>query len=192
MKVVIVDCFDSFTYNLYQLVGSLGAQPVPITCNNTIETIQKAEPDRIILSPGPGTPDESGVCRAVIETYIGQVPILGVCLGHQTIIHTLGGEIRRMKRPVHGMTSEIHTTGEGIFEGVPDSFPAARYHSLAANPENLPNVLKVTATSCDDHTIMAVAHKKHPVYGLQFHPESVMTLEGRTIMKNFLRFGGEC
>ncbi|HOL42258.1 MAG TPA: aminodeoxychorismate/anthranilate synthase component II [Methanospirillum sp.] len=192
MKVVIVDCFDSFTYNLYQLVGSLGAQPVPITCNNTIETIQKAEPDRIILSPGPGTPDESGVCRAVIETYIGQIPILGVCLGHQTIIHTLGGEILRMKRPVHGMTSEIRTTGEGIFDGMPDSFPAARYHSLAANPKNLPKVLKVTATSYDDHTIMAIAHKKHPVYGLQFHPESVMTPQGRTIMKNFLRFGGEC
>jgi len=97
-----------------------------------------------------------------------------------------------MKRPVHGMTSEIRTTGEGIFDGMPDSFPAARYHSLAANPKNLPKVLKVTATSYDDHTIMAIAHKKHPVYGLQFHPESVMTPQGRTIMKNFLRFGGEC
>ena len=192
MKVVIVDCFDSFTYNLYQLVGSLGAEPVPITCNNPIGTIQKADPDRIILSPGPGTPKDSGVCREVIEAYMGQVPILGVCLGHQTIIDTLGGVIRQMNRPVHGMTSEIHTTGEGIFDGVPKSFPAARYHSLAAEPETLPSVLTVTATTQDDQTIMAVSHRKHPVFGLQFHPESVMTPAGRTIMKNFLMFGGEC
>ena len=192
MKVVIVDCFDSFTYNLYQLVGSLGAEPVPITCNNPIETIQKADPDRIILSPGPGTPKDSGVCREVIEAYMGQVPILGVCLGHQTIIDTLGGVIRQMNRPVHGMTSEIHTTGEGIFNGVPKSFPAARYHSLTAEPKSLPSVLTGTATTQDDQTIMAVAHRKHPVFGLQFHPESVMTPAGRTIMKNFLMFGGEC
>jgi len=192
MKVVLVDCFDSFTYNLYQLVGSLGADPIPITSNNPIEMVQKADPDRVILSPGPGTPLDSGVCAEVIKTYMGQVPILGVCLGHQTIIHTLGGTISRMKRPIHGMTSEIQTTGEGIFADVPRKFSAARYHSLAATPADLPSELTVTATAEDDGTIMAVSHRKYPLFGLQFHPESIMTPAGRTIMKNFLQFGGEC
>ncbi|NLW76643.1 MAG: aminodeoxychorismate/anthranilate synthase component II [Methanomicrobiales archaeon] len=192
MNVVIIDCFDSFTYNLYQLVGSLGADPIPVTSNNPVEIVEKKEPDRIILSPGPGTPLESGVCADVIKAYIGEVPILGVCLGHQTIIHTLGGTISRMKRPVHGMTSEIRTNGEGIFQSIPDRFTAARYHSLTAEPHHLPSELEVVATAEDDGAIMAVSHRKHPVYGLQFHPESIMTPHGRTIMKNFLQFGGEC
>lgn len=192
MKVIIIDCFDSFTYNLYQLIGTLGAEPIPITSNNSIEVVQKAQPDRIILSPGPGTPKDSGVCAEVIRTFMGQVPILGVCLGHQTIIDTLGGTISRMKKPVHGMTSEITNTGEGIFSGVPRRFSAARYHSLAAVPGDLPSDLMVTATAEDDGTIMAVSHSRYPLYGLQFHPESIMTPTGRSIMKNFLQTGGVC
>lgn len=192
MNVVIIDCFDSFTYNLYQQVGSLGAQPIPITCNHPIETVQRADPDRIILSPGPGTPKDAGVCKEVIKTYIGDVPILGVCLGHQTIIHTLGGTISQMKHPVHGMASEIATNGEGIFANVPRHFSAARYHSLTAEPGSLPSDLTVTATAVNDGTIMAVSHKKHPLFGLQFHPESIMTPDGRAIMMNFLQLGEEC
>lgn len=186
MNVVIIDCFDSFTYNLYQLVGMLGENPIPITCNNQIEVVRRAEPDRIILSPGPGTPKDSGICAEVIREYAGRVPILGVCLGHQTIIDTLGGTIVRMKRPVHGMTSEIECTGEGVLAGLPSRFTATRYHSLTALSEDLPSDLSVTATATDDGAIMAVAHKRYPLYGLQFHPESIMTEAGKQIMQNFL------
>ncbi|MDD1723670.1 MAG: aminodeoxychorismate/anthranilate synthase component II [Methanospirillum sp.] len=191
MNVVIVDCFDSFTYNLYQLVGSLGAQPMPVTCDMPISSITDADPDRIILSPGPGTPADAGVTAEVIRRFSGEIPILGVCLGHQTIVHTLGGRILRMARPVHGMTSEITNSGEGVFSGLPERFSATRYHSLTADPATLPSDLRVTATARDDGTIMGVAHQKYPVFGLQFHPESIMTPAGRQIMDNFLRTGGE-
>lgn len=186
MNVVIIDCFDSFTYNLYQLVGMLGENPIAVTCNNPVEVVSRADPDRIILSPGPGKPEDSGVCAEVIREYAGTIPILGVCLGHQTIIHTLGGTIDRMKRPVHGMTSEIACSGEGVLAGLPSRFTATRYHSLTALPEYLPSDLSVTATATDDGAIMAVAHKKYPLYGLQFHPESIMTKVGKQIMQNFL------
>lgn len=192
MNVVIIDCFDSFTYNLYQLVGSLGATPVPVTCNKPIQDVKDADPDRIILSPGPGTPKDAGISADVIREFAGKVPILGVCLGHQTIIDTLGGKITRMDHPVHGMTSEIQNSGKGIFSGTPEHFSAARYHSLAAEKESLPKELTITATSMDDGVIMAVSHSKYPLFGLQFHPESIMTPVGRTIMKNFLHCGGEC
>ncbi|PWR72388.1 anthranilate synthase component II [Methanospirillum stamsii] len=192
MNVVIVDCFDSFTYNLYQLVGTLGANPIPLTSDKTIQEIKNADPDRIILSPGPGTPKDAGVCAEVIRTYSGKVPILGVCLGHQTIIDTYGGTISRMQNPVHGMTSEIENNGEGIFSGVPTKFHAARYHSLAVVPDTLPADFCITAATIDDGTIMAVSHVKYPIYGLQFHPESIMTPAGQMIMKNFLHHGGEC
>lgn len=191
MNVVIVDCFDSFTYNLYQLVGSLGAEPIPVTCDMPISSIADADPDRIILSPGPGTPADAGVTAEVIRRYSGEVPILGVCLGHQTIVHTLGGRILRMSRPVHGMTSEITNSGEGVFNGLPERFTATRYHSLTADPATLPSALRVTAMAHDDGTIMGVSHTKYPVFGLQFHPESIKTPAGRRIMDNFLRTGGE-
>jgi anthranilate synthase component II len=192
MKVAIIDCFDSFTYNLYQLVGSLGGEPVPITCDQQVEVVERAKPDRIILSPGPGTPDDTGVCKEVIRRYAGEIPILGVCLGHQTIIQTFGGTIIRMKSPVHGKTSEILHSGIGVFGGIKTPITATRYHSLTAQPQNLPSSLEVTATAADDGTIMAVSHKKYPVYGLQFHPESIMTPKGRQIMANFLKATGEC
>jgi anthranilate synthase component II len=192
MKVAIIDCFDSFTYNLYQLVGSIGERPVTITCDQSTETVIREDPDRIILSPGPGTPDDAGVCKDIIMEYAGNVPILGVCLGHQTIIQTFGGKITRMKIPVHGKTSGIVHTGEGIFTGLKNPLTATRYHSLTAEPKFLPKDLKVTATAADDGSIMAISHKKYPVYGLQFHPESIMTPEGRQLISNFIFSGDEC
>jgi len=192
MKVAIIDCFDSFTYNLYQLVGSLGEEPVPITCDQPVRVVKQEDPDRIILSPGPGNPDDSGVCCDVIREYAGVVPILGVCLGHQTIIHTFGGNIVRMKNPVHGKTSGIVHTGEGIFEGLKSPMTATRYHSLTAEPESLPSELRVIARAADDGSIMAVSHKKYPIYGLQFHPESIMTMEGREIISNFIGYERDC
>ncbi len=190
MNVTIVDCFDSFTYNLAQLVGSLGAAPVTVTCDHTIEDIKKTSPDRIILSPGPGTPDDAGVCREVVEEYSGKVPILGVCLGHQTIIQAFGGKVVRMDRPVHGKTSVIHHTGTGLFTGLPDPFTATRYHSLMAEPGTLPPELEITASSTQDRCIMGVSHRRMPVHGLQFHPESFMTSHGSRIMSTFLLTGG--
>ncbi len=190
MNVTIVDCFDSFTYNLHQLVGTLGADPVAITCDQDISLIEKTNPDRIILSPGPGTPEESGVCSQVIEHYAGIVPILGVCLGHQTIIHTYGGEIVRLSEPVHGKTCRITHTGTGLFQGISQAFTATRYHSLTADRSSLPKEFRITATSEGDNCIMAVSHEQLPLHGVQFHPESVMTPAGRQIMENFLKTGG--
>ncbi|MFH0968123.1 MAG: aminodeoxychorismate/anthranilate synthase component II [Methanobacteriota archaeon] len=190
MNVIIVDCFDSFTYNLHQLVGTIGANPIAITCDQSICRIECEEPDRIILSPGPGTPDESGVCPEVIKRYAGKVPILGVCLGHQTIISSFGGNIVRLQKPVHGKTSLISHTGTGIFSGIEKPFTATRYHSLTAEKESLPEELIITATSENDGCIMAVSHQIFPLHGVQFHPESIRTPAGYQIIKNFLCTGG--
>lgn len=189
MKVAIIDCFDSFTYNLYQLIGNLGARPIAFTCDQPISLVREAEPDRILLSPGPGTPDDSGICPDVIREFSGSVPILGVCLGHQTIVQTFGGTIERMARPVHGKTSRIIHTGDGIFSGLENPFAATRYHSLMASVEGLPGEFETLAYAEDDHCIMAVSHRKYPVYGIQFHPESIMTPEGVRLMHNFLSGG---
>lgn len=190
MNVTIVDCFDSFTYNLLQLVGTIGGSPVAVTCDQPITCIERERPDRIILSPGPGTPDESGVCREVIEQYAGEVPILGVCLGHQTIISTYGGKITRLEEPVHGKTSLITHTGTGLFDGIAQPFTATRYHSLAADKETLPKEFTITASSQGDECIMAVSHRELLLHGVQFHPESIMTPAGHRIISNFLRTGG--
>ena len=186
MNVVIVDCFDSFTYNLFQMVGQMGANPIPIRCDMPLEMISKAEPDRIILSPGPGTPEDSGVCREVIRQFAKDVPILGVCLGHQTIIKTYGGRICRMKVPVHGKTSRIVHTQEGIFTGLPSPIQATRYHSLVVDPDAMPIEFETLAVSADDRCVMAVRHRRLPITGLQFHPESIMTPTGMQLVKNFL------
>jgi anthranilate synthase component 2 len=190
MKVAIIDCFDSFTYNLYQLVGNLGAIPVPITCDQPIDRVYAADPDRILLSPGPGTPDDSGICPEVIRIFAGKVPILGVCLGHQTIVQTFGGTVERMERPVHGKTSRIIHTGTGIFSGLKNPFFATRYHSLRASPEGIPEGFRTLAFAEDDRCVMAIGHEADPVFGIQFHPESIMTPEGVQLMRNFLYNGG--
>ncbi|MDD1709392.1 MAG: aminodeoxychorismate/anthranilate synthase component II [Methanoregulaceae archaeon] len=193
MRVAIIDCYDSFTYNLYQLVGQLGSEPIPVPCDAPLREVREKEPERIILSPGPGTPDESGICRDVIREYAGSVPILGVCLGHQTIVQTFGGRICRMQIPVHGKTSSIIHTGEGVFSGIPSPFSATRYHSLMADPGSIPPGFEIQAVSSDDRCIMAVAHPDLGITGVQFHPESIMTAPGRFLMKNFLEqpIGGE-
>lgn len=189
MNVVIVDCFDSFTYNLFQMVGQIGASPVAIRCDMPVERIIKAKPDRIILSPGPGLPEDSGVCREVICHFAGVVPILGVCLGHQTIIQSYGGRICRMKAPVHGKTSRIIHNSKGVFQGLPSPFQATRYHSLAADPGFIPEDFETLAVSEDDRCVMAVRHCSLPITGVQFHPESIMTKTGMQLVENFL-FGG--
>jgi anthranilate synthase/aminodeoxychorismate synthase-like glutamine amidotransferase len=186
MNVLIVDCYDSFTFNLFQQVGKLGATPVVYPCDTPLEVLQKSGCDRIILSPGPGTPEDSGVCRRVLETMSRTIPTLGVCLGHQTICTVFGGEVIRAPHLMHGKTSQILHTGTGIFTGIPTPFTATRYHSLVAQRESLPPELEVTASSLDDGYIMGVRHTRFPVNGVQFHPESVLSPEGDRIVRNFL------
>jgi anthranilate synthase/aminodeoxychorismate synthase-like glutamine amidotransferase len=186
MNVLIVDCYDSFTYNLYQQVGRLGGNPVVFPSDTPLEELQKNEYDRIILSPGPGTPEDSGVCREVLETMSRTIPTLGVCLGHQTICTTFGGEVIRASNLMHGKTSPISHGGEGIFTGIPTPFIATRYHSLVARREALPDELEVTASSLDDGYVMGVRHTRYPINGVQFHPESILSLEGDRIIRNFL------
>jgi anthranilate synthase/aminodeoxychorismate synthase-like glutamine amidotransferase len=186
MNVLIVDCYDSFTFNLYQQVGRLGGNPVVFTSDTPLEVLQKNGCDRIILSPGPGTPEDSGVCREVLETMSRTIPTLGVCLGHQTICTTFGGEVIRASNLMHGKTSPISHGGEGIFTGIPTPFIATRYHSLVARREALPDELEVTASSLDDGYVMGVRHTRYPINGVQFHPESILSLEGDRIIRNFL------
>jgi anthranilate synthase component II len=186
MKVLIVDCYDSFTFNLYQQVGKLGGEPRVFPCDTSLEVLQKTGCERIILSPGPGTPEDSGVCREVLETMSKTIPTLGVCLGHQTICTAFGGEVVRASNLMHGKTSPIRHDGAGIFAGVPTPFTATRYHSLIAHRESLPDDLVVTASSTDDGYVMGVRHTRYPIDGVQFHPESILSKEGDRIIRNFL------
>ena len=185
-KVLIVDCYDSFTFNLYQQVGKLGAAPVVFTCDTPLETLKKIPCDRIILSPGPGTPEESGVCLEVIATLSRTVPTLGVCLGHQVICTAFGGKVVRSGHLMHGKTSEIKSDGRGVYAGLPTPFTATRYHSLVAERDTLPPELVVTAESLDDHLVMGVRHTRYPIEGVQFHPESILSHDGDALMRNFL------
>lgn len=186
MNVLIIDCYDSFTFNLYQQVGKLGAEPVVLPCDTPFEEVRKTRCDRIILSPGPGTPREAGVCLDVLEGMSRTIPTLGVCLGHQAICTVFGGEVVRAQHLMHGKTSAIRHNGRGIFDGVPTPFTATRYHSLVARKESLPDDIEITATSADDGYIMGVRHCTYPIEGVQFHPESVLSLEGDRIIRNFL------
>ena len=186
MNVLIVDCYDSFTFNLCQQVGKLGETPVVYSCDTPLAVLQKTGCDRIILSPGPGTPEDSGVCREVLETMSRTIPTLGVCLGHQTICTAFGGRVVRASHLMHGKTSPILHDGGGIFAGVPTPFIATRYHSLVAQRESLPDELEVTASSMDDGYVMGVRHRRYPIEGVQFHPESILSPEGDRIIRNFL------
>lgn len=186
MKVLIVDCYDSFTYNLYQQVGKLGADPVVLPCDTPIGIVKRTPCDRIILSPGPGTPHDAGVCLDVLETMSRKIPTLGVCLGHQVICTAFGGDVVRAPHLMHGKTSVIRHRGTGIFDKVPTPFVATRYHSLIARDASLPDDLEITATSMDDGYIMGVRHRFYPIDGVQFHPESVLSTEGDRIIRNFL------
>src|SRR5271157_111235 len=188
MKVLIVDNIDSFVYNLYQYVGELGGNPEVVPNTITIEEIRAKAPDRIILSPGPGKPEDAGSCVDIIRSLGPEIPIMGVCLGHQAIGIAYGGVVSRAFAPLHGKSSSIRHDGMGIYSGIRDSIVAARYHSLTVKQLGLPDCLKVTAKS-DDGEIMGIRHREYPVEGVQFHPESILTDYGKVLLKNFL-YGG--
>ena len=185
--VVVVDNYDSFTYNLVQYLGELGAE-VRVMRNDAVTTgaIDLARPDRIVISPGPGRPEDAGVTMDVIRELGQSTPILGVCLGHQAIGAVFGGSVVRAAVPMHGKTSTIEHDGRGVFTGLTAPFLASRYHSLIVSDEGLPAELEVTARTKEDRSIMGLRHRSWPVYGVQFHPESILTGEGRRILRNFL------
>ena len=184
--LLIIDNYDSFTYNLVQYFGELGAE-MKIIRNDAMNVaeIRALQPSRICISPGPCTPNEAGVSCAVIEAFGPHIPILGVCLGHQSIGQVYGGDVIRADRLMHGKTSPIHHNGTSVFKGVPSPFEATRYHSLIVKRETLPECLVITAWTAENE-IMGLRHKQHPVHGVQFHPESILTQEGMHLLKNFL------
>lgn len=191
MKVLVIDCYDSFTYNLCQMVGHLGAEPVVVRNDQAPETVSLRDIERVILSPGPGHPEESGLSQHALRTFSQDIPTLGVCLGHQAICQSFGGKIVRANNLMHGMTSKISHDGARIFSGVENPFTATRYHSLIVDEETLPEELAVTAVSCDDGYVMGVRHRDYPIDGIQFHPESILTEQGVHLMENFLRRGSQ-
>jgi para-aminobenzoate synthetase component II len=184
--ILLIDNYDSFVYNLARYVRELGETPL-VRRHDAIDVaeILRLDPSRIIISPGPCSPREAGISTEVVQELGAQIPILGVCLGHQCIGAAYGGEIVRAGRPMHGKLSRIHHSGAGLFTGLPSPFPATRYHSLVIAPASVPPSLVVTATS-EDGEIMAVQHREHPVYGVQFHPESVLTEHGHRMLANWL------
>lgn len=185
--ILVIDNYDSFTYNLVQYLGEMD-QTLVVRRNDKITTDEIADlkPERILISPGPCSPEQAGVSVETIQRFAGEVPILGVCLGHQSIGHAFGGRIVRAERLMHGKTSPILHDDAGVFHGMPHPFAATRYHSLLIEPSSLPDVLEVTAQTAEGE-IMGVRHKSLPVEGVQFHPESVLTEDGRRILQNFLK-----
>ena len=184
--ILLIDNYDSFTYNLYQYLSELGAE-VEVVRNDeaTVEDIEAMAPEKIVISPGPCTPEKAGVSNDVVQRFGGSVPTLGVCLGHQCVGYSYGGTVGPAGEIVHGKTSVIHHDGKGLFAGLPNPFEAIRYHSLAIYRDDLPDELEVTAWT-DNGLIMGVRHKTAPVEGIQFHPESIMTGVGKDILRNFL------
>ena len=185
--ILLIDNYDSFSYNLFQLVGSLDPD-IKVIRNDAMTTgqIEELSPKAIILSPGPGKPEDAGICIEVVKKLGDRFPILGVCLGHQAICTAYGGTVSYAKELMHGKQSVAKLTGScALFEGLPDSIPVARYHSLALLKDTLPDCLTITAQT-EDGEVMAVAHKDYPVFGLQFHPESILTPDGKTILQNFI------
>jgi anthranilate synthase/aminodeoxychorismate synthase-like glutamine amidotransferase len=187
MKVLVVDNYDSFTYNIVQYLGQLGAD-VDVVRNDAIKSseVEGRKPDRILISPGPCDPDKAGISLAVIRDYAGKIPILGVCLGHQSIGQAFGGKVVRAQTLKHGKTSPVFHDGSGVFGGLPSPFIATRYHSLAVERASLPSELVITAWT-EDGEIMGLQHRTLPIQGVQFHPESVLTTSGMDLLRNFLR-----
>jgi anthranilate synthase/aminodeoxychorismate synthase-like glutamine amidotransferase len=185
--ILVIDNYDSFTYNLVQYLGELGAQlEVRRNDQTTVEKIARLAPERIVISPGPKTPSEAGICLEVIEQFAGRLPLLGVCLGHQAIGQAFGGKVIRAPEIMHGKTSEIRHDGRTIFAGLPNPFSATRYHSLIVERSTLPPCLEISATTSDG-LIMGLRHKEMKVEGVQFHPESVLTPAGKQLLANFLK-----
>lgn len=185
--ILLIDNFDSFTFNLYQYLGELG-EDVIVQRNNQIgmEDIEKMNPKAIILSPGPGRPENAGICIELIQTFFDRIPILGICLGHQAIGAAFGSEIRRAQVIKHGKASFLNHTGKSLFAYLPSPLEVMRYHSLAIEKSSLPKDLECIALSMEDQEVMAIKHHRYPVVGLQFHPESIGTPQGKQILKNFL------
>ncbi len=185
--LLMIDNYDSFTYNIVQYFGILGEEVV-VKRNDEIDLdgIAALRPERLVISPGPCTPTEAGISVAAIQNFAGKMPILGVCLGHQSIGAAFGATIVRAERIMHGKTSEVEHDGRDLFAGIENPFTATRYHSLVIAPETLPAELKVTARACDDQEIMGVRHTEYPIWGIQFHPESILTEAGMSVLKNFL------
>ncbi|MFB9324331.1 aminodeoxychorismate/anthranilate synthase component II [Paenibacillus aurantiacus] len=184
--ILVIDNYDSFTYNLVQYLGELG-QDILVKRNDEIdlEGIAALAPDHILISPGPCSPNEAGISLALLERFKGEIPIFGVCLGHQSIGQAFGGEVVRAERLMHGKTSEIFHDGQTIFAGIPSPFTATRYHSLIVKRETLPDCLEITAETAEGE-IMGLRHKQYPIEGVQFHPESIITENGLTLLRNFL------
>ena len=184
--ILLIDNYDSFTYNLYQYMLELGADVLVVRNDEvTIDEIVDLSPEKIVVSPGPCTPDQAGISNDIIRYFGEKLPVLGVCLGHQCIGQTYGGVVESAGEIMHGKTSMVHHDGKGVFKGLPNPFEAIRYHSLAVNRDNLPSVLEVTAWT-DKGIIMGLRHKTLPVEGIQFHPESIMTEVGHDLLRNFL------
>jgi anthranilate synthase/aminodeoxychorismate synthase-like glutamine amidotransferase len=185
--ILLIDNYDSFTYNLYQYLCELGQQ-VKVARNDkiTVEGIERMNPERIVISPGPGRPENAGISNDVIKHFGQKLPVLGVCLGHQCIGYAYGAQVDRAGEIMHGKSSMIQHDGKGVLKGLPNPFPAIRYHSLAVLPEGLPDCLEVTART-EKGIIMGLRHKEHPVEGVQFHPESIMTEVGKDLLRNFLK-----
>jgi len=187
MRLLVIDNYDSFTYNLVQLFGEMDID-LTVKRNDeiSIDEIKKLKPDRICISPGPGRPENAGISSELIRELGPRVPILGVCLGHQCIAQVFGGEVVRAEKLMHGKTSKIHHQGQGVFKDLAEPLEATRYHSLIVTRKSLPDSLKVTAQT-DDDEIMGLQHRQFPIHGVQFHPESILTTEGRKLLANFLR-----
>ncbi len=185
--ILVIDNYDSFTYNLVQYFGELGEEVV-VRRNDeiTLDEISVLAPTKLCISPGPCTPNEAGISCDVIRKFSGKLPLLGVCLGHQAIGQVFGGDVVRADRLMHGKTSPIHHNGENVFAGLPSPFEATRYHSLLVQRSSFPDCLKITAETAEGE-IMGLAHRELPVYGVQFHPESILTKEGKRLLENFLR-----
>jgi len=189
--LLLIDNYDSFTYNLFHYLGQLGAEVV-VKRNDELSAADALamRPEAVVLSPGPCTPNEAGICLSLIEQAKGEVPILGVCLGHQAIGQVYGGRIVRAPEPMHGKVSRIHHTCKSVFRGLNNDFLATRYHSLTIAPETMPGTLEITATS-DDGVIQGIMHRSHPVHGVQFHPESIASENGHALLQNFLTIAKE-
>ncbi|MEV5030779.1 aminodeoxychorismate/anthranilate synthase component II [Paenibacillus sp. LPE1-1-1.1] len=185
--ILVIDNYDSFTYNLVQYLGELGEE-ITVKRNDEIDLagIEALAPDHILISPGPCSPNEAGISLSLIEHFKGKIPIFGVCLGHQSIGQAFGGEVVRAEKLMHGKTSEIHHDEKSIFAGMPTPFTATRYHSLIVRRETLPDCLEITAET-DEGEIMGLRHKEYPIEGVQFHPESIITEHGLTMLRNFLQ-----
>lgn len=186
--IIVIDNYDSFTYNLVQYLGEMGKEVLVFRNDQiTLSQIEDLLPEKIVISPGPGSPGKAGISCAVIEYFAGKIPILGVCLGHQCIGEVFGGEIVRADRLMHGKTSLIQHDGKTVFQGLPNPFIATRYHSLIINRNSLPAILEISAESVDQKEIMGVRHRSFPVEGVQFHPESILTQQGKDLLRNFIQ-----